>query len=253
MEEINTTVVESEETMEVAEPSVEPEESGAEVQETAEPESTGKTEADSAFAEMRRRAEEAERRAEEAERNIAEREAEAEARRKAYQNVLGDNVEDVEMQALADAYGVTVDEIQNAINEAEAEQEEEAERRKIEEERDYYKNLYQESEFKARSEADIAAIKKAFPEEAKDLNTFEDLAKTCGTFMNAEPTLTAEEAFAAYLMVKERTVPKPPKEIGEIGKTPENSGFISREEAMAMTEEEQRRNAPLILESQKRW
>ena len=102
---------------EVAEPLTE----SAENQEVAEPEQTsqettegGKTEADAAFAEMRRAKQAAERERDEAKRALAEKEANEAAKRNVFKNIAGSETADVD--ALAEALGVDADDVMASIN-----------------------------------------------------------------------------------------------------------------------------------------
>ena len=213
----------------------------------------GKSKQDAAFAEMRRGKEAAESRVAELEEQIAQMESAAKVRQEAYSRISGDEYdESIINQAIADAYGTSVEEVEAAIDRAEDEAQFAKAQAELLAERDYYKELAQQTFVEKEFAADIQEIRKAYPEESAGIENFEQLDEKIGKFRQGSD-MSAVEAFAAYLTVKARTEPKPAQEVGMVGKTPQDTTFLSREQVLAMSDAEQEANADLILRSAPHW
>ena len=244
---------------EVSEPATDVIEEANDVEESETAEQTselpeGKSKQDAAFAQMRRDNEAAQKRIAELEEQIAQTESATKAKQNAYSRISGgDEYDDAIInQAIADVYGTSVEEVEAAIEQAEEEENLAKHNAEILAERDYYKELAEQNFAEKQFAIDIQDIRKAYPEESAGIENFEQLDDKIGKYMRGTD-MTAVEAFGAYLTVKARTEPKPAQEIGKVGKTPQDTGFITREQAFAMSEAEQEANADLILKSQKHW
>lgn len=244
---------------EVSEPSTDVIEEANEVEESEPAEQTselpeGKSKQDAAFAQMRRDNEAAQKRIAELEEQIAQKDSAAKAKQNAYSRISGgDDYDDAIInQAIADAYGTSVEDVEAAIEQAEEEENLARHNAEILAERDFYKELAEQNFAEKQFAEDIREIRKVYPEESAGIENFEQLNEKIGVFLKGTD-MNAVEAFATYLTVKARTEPKPAQEIGRVGKTPEETGFITREQAFAMSEAEQEANADLILKSQKHW
>ena len=229
----------SEETPEVAEPADEPTESSEEIQETAEPDSEdGKTEADAAFAEMRRRMEAAERK-------LAEREA-ADAKREALQAAQDEAVaemsgyEDIEY-LIAESSGRSIEEVR-----------EDLEFRKEFEELKYDKEALQKELAEVKADKtiaeDLATIQKFDP----SVKSLADLPESFEAY-RLDAGLTAQQAYFAAKAEKEATEIKPAKPIGQVNQAPVEKDFYTESEVNAMTSEEKEANWEKIMASLPRW
>ena len=243
---------------EVSEPATEEieEATPSEESETAEQTSElpeGKSKQDAAFAEMRRGKETAEQRVAELEEKIAQMESAAKVRENAYSQISGDEYDEAIInQAIADAYGTSVEEVEAAIDRAEGEEKAAQYQAEILAERDYYKELAEQNFAEKQFAADIQEIRKVYPEESAGIDSFEQLDEKIGRYLKGSD-MTAVEAFGTYLTVKARTEPKPAQEIGKVGKTSQDATFLTREQVLAMSEAEQEANADLIIRSSQKW
>lgn len=230
---------ESVEEPEVAEPAAEPTETGAEETEPTEPSSeSGKTAQDAAFAEMRRRAEKAER-------ELAEHKATQKARQETMQRLTGQ--EDAELAAVADSLGMSRDELEEALQEGEESALLSMENEELKEE------LMQIRVNMAQAEA-LAAIQKIDP----TVKSLEELGQPFLHFLSAKdengaPAMTYEEAYFATQSMRNADMLTPPKPPGKAHNEPVEKTRFTRDEVMAMSEEEQERNAEKIIESSKYW
>ena len=220
------------EVQEVAEPVVE--ETGAEEQEVAEPASGGKTEADSAFAELRRRAEEAER-----------QRAEYETQNQQMIEALGlyfdgDNATDLAIAARANAKQISPEEER-------AQYEAEQMRLTMSEEN---KRLQEENlalRVEQMMSRDLSKIQEIDP----DVKSLEDLGETFANYIRAG--LSSVEAYYAVKAREAKEKVVPPKTVGKVTTTKGESSYFTPDEVEAMSDEEIDKNFDAILSSMKQW
>ncbi|MBR5316035.1 MAG: hypothetical protein IKU44_04510 [Firmicutes bacterium] len=220
------------EVQEIADPVVE--ESGEEVQEFAEPATGGRTQADSAFAELRRRAEEAER-----------QRAEYETQNKQMIEALGlyfdgDNATDLAIAARANAKQISPAE-ERAQYEAEQERMSMA---------DENKRLHEENialRVEQRMAKDLSEIQKIDP----DVKSLEDLGETFANYIRAG--LSSVDAYYAVKAREAKEKVVPPKTVGKVATSKGESSFFTREEVEAMSDEDIDKNFENIMASQKQW
>ena len=230
------------ETLEVAEPVETNEDLGEEETEIADQSSdegtSNKTSQDSAFAELRRRAEEAERRAEQFENEIADLRFVQEARANAIQQLTGE--ENAEYSAIAESLGIDVEDVMATISSAEANATLKAENERLKEQ---VSNIDRER----RLDTALATLNKLDPNLTND-----EIVKMLG--YDGVNGLTVEDG---YYAVKARSIMNsqtPPKEIGKLNNSePVDKDFISKAECDAMTPEQQRANYKLIIASMPKW
>ena len=198
---------------------------GAEEPEVAEPDV--KSDADSAFAELRRRAEAYEK------------------ENKALQEALGlyfDGETPDELVVKAHAYesGRSEEEIR-----AELESRNEFERLSAENEllRQQNEN-YQASRM---AEEDLREIQSIDP----DVKSLDDLGPNFYKYI--ERGLRGKEAYAAYKALTEMTKVIPPKAPGKVNEAPDEKDYFSPEEVDAMSEAEVDKNYDAIRKSMERW
>lgn len=214
-------------------------EEGAEELEVADPAEDGvikgPTEQDSAWAEMRRRAEEAERQAQEtAEQNQLMAEA------------LGmyfpENEDPVEMAIQARATALGVDpEIERARFEAERDKEQLAiEKEALEEQLNQIK-------VERLMEQGLSEIKRIDP----SVKELAELGTDFPTYIAAG--LTSEQAYYAVKAKEAKTKINPPKPIGRVESAPADSDFFSKEEVDAMSDDELDKNFSAIKKSMSKW
>ena len=247
---------ESANTEEVAELPEEPEDSGEKEPEAAEPESEEVEEQDSetnaAFAELRRRAEAAEREAAELKKQMEDEAAEREAMDDAIAEITGED-EDAIYKAIADAEGISIDEVKEQI---EAEVERQNLIRENEELKKQIEAIQQEA---AEAEADkaiaddLAEIRKVDPA----IKSIDDLPEGFEEYRLAElpggKQMTATQAYFAAKQMAEGTKITPPPEIGKVDEAPVQKDYFTEAEVYAMTSEEKTANADKIFESFKYW
>ncbi len=227
------------EVQEVAEPA----DTGAEVQEVAEPVVEAETEpvveefekpaekSDSAFAEYRRRAEEAER-------ELADLRAEQLARQETMKRITGS--EDGEFSAIAEAMGIDEADL---IATFEAESDAAKKDIRIQE----LENQLNEVTAEKMMQQDLAEIQKLDPD-------IKDLSELGETFLNLkEKGVDTESAYWAAKARKEATQMKPPKAPGRANVSQPEKNFFTEEEVNAMTSEQKYVNADKILASLPRW
>lgn len=239
----------SEETQEVAEPAPEATEQGVEEPEVAEQaseepdEKPGKTEADAAFAEMRRRAEEAERQKAEVEAKLADLEAKATARAAAMANMDVDEVE-----AIAEQAGISKEDVINTIKEAEAAA---AAAKDVEEKEARIKELeaeLQEVYVASAMKEDLTTIQSI----DSSVKSLEDLGEDFAAYVAAG--LSAEQAYYAIKGKEIATKPTPPEAPGKISDTaPAPKDYFTEEEVNAMTSDEKSKNWEKIMASLPHW
>lgn len=223
----------SAETPEVAEPVTDGE--SAETQEVAEPvETQGKTDADSAFAQMRRNMREAQERAEEAERRLAE----MDAREEAIRNLSGrDNAVE---SALAESLGLDYDEV---VSQLDASTESARKDMEIEELRATIDNL----EVDRRMESDLRTIQAIDP----NVKSLEELGDVYASLIEAGAT--AEAAYYAAKAKDINTRATPPKPMGKIDGTPPSKDYYTEAEVDAMSPAEQSAKWEIIKKSMTKW
>ncbi len=220
------------EVQEPAEPVVE--EPGAEEQEPAEPATEGKTEADSAFAELRRRAEEAER-----------RNAEFETQNKQMIEALGlyfdgDNATDLAIAARANAKQISPDEERARYEAEQAQLTMSEENKRLQEE-----NLALKVEqMMAKGLSEIQQID-------PNVKSLEELGESFANYIRAG--LSSVDAYYAVKAREAKEKITPPKNVGKVSTTKGESSFFTREEVEAMSDEELDKNWDAIWESQKQW
>ena len=220
------------EVQEVAEPAG----IGAEVQEVAEPVVEAETEpvieefeepgdkSDSAFAEYRRRAEEAER-------ELADLRAEQLARQETMRRITGS--EDGEFSAIAEAMGIDEADL-IATYEAESD----AAKKDL---------RIQDLENQLMMQQDLAEIQRLDP-------GIKDLSELGETFLNLkEKGVDTESAYWAAKARREATQMKPPKAPGRANISQPEKNFFTEDEVNAMTSEQKYANADKILASLPRW
>ena len=211
-----------EEEQEVAEPV---NEEGAEEPEVAEP---VKNDSDSAFAELRRRAEEAERRV-----------SELEARNAEYDETLGLFFDGDNKIAQARAYHdeVPVEQVVANMQAAREREEMQSQNESLKAEND----LLRYNQMKAQ---DLAELKE---HGITDIADVEELGEDF--FRYRANGLSASEAYDFIQMRK----PKPPKSMGKVEPSPTEKDFFTRDEVMAMSSAERFKHIDKITASMKKW
>ena len=221
---------------EVAEPAEG--EEGAEELEVAEPvveegEPSNKTAEDSAWAAMRRRAEEAE-----------ARQAEIEAQNAMMAEALGmyfegDPVE-MAIQARANATGVSP-EVERARMEAEIE------KKNTEVENANLRNELQQIKIERMMEQGLADIQQI----DANVNDITDLGEDFPKYIAAG--LSSIDAYFAVKAKEAKTKVNPPKPIGSVNSTKAESDYFTKEQVEAMSDEELEENFEAIERSLKKW
>lgn len=214
---------------------------GVEEQETAEPvseetvEPEGKTEEDAAWARMRREAEQARKDAEAAQRELAELKAKTEARESAYSRLTGND--NGEIAAIAEATGMTEDEVMAAIEEAEESAQKD---RLIEQLQEQVTSI----ESERLMQADLAELRRIDP----SLKSLEDLGDTYKNLM-ATGIVSPEEAYWAVKQKEGANHVTPPKEIGKVATGTAEKDYYSDAEIDAMSSEELTKNWKKVMAS----
>lgn len=222
------------EELEVAEPTSEEGAEELEVAEPTEPVEPQRSEADAAFAELRRRAEEAEK---------ARRETEMlnEQMREALGLYFdGETPEDLAIAARANAYGVDPE-----IERARAE----AERRSIELEtqnRTLEEQLMQIKVEKAMAEG-LRELQQIDPN-IKSLDGLDD-----AFYKYISAGLSTTDAYWAAKAKEMHETKNAPKAIGTVEAAPSSSGYFSKEEVDNMTDAEIEANLEAIKKSMSKW
>lgn len=254
----NTAVetVEAETEPEVAEP-VESSEEGSNYQEVANPESeevAQSHEDNQKFQAMRHDLEDAQRRAEEAEQRLAEMEAEQKVRQEVYSEYMDDDDEDIN-SVLAEAFGVSAEEVQARID-ARAEIERlRAENEQFRAEREAAEQAAEEARANEDLANQLADLQKNVDPSIKSLEDFENmfagLSNTPLDYLGAGMTL--EQTYWALKSEKDEKKRTPPPEVGGVKSEAAEQDYVSREDVMAMTSEERTKNWKLIRRSQEKW
>ena len=245
---------ESENTEEVAELPTESDDSGEKEPEPAEPESKPEqdSETNAAFAELRRRAEEAERKAAELEQQMLEEAAEREAREEAIAEITGED-EDAVYKAIAEAEGISIEEVKEQI---EAEVERQNLIRENESLKQQIEAIRQEA-YDAEAEKviadDLAEIKKIDP----TIKGVDDLPEGFEDFRLAPlpngKQMTATQAYFAAKQMNEGVKITPPQEIGKVNQAEPEKDYYTEAEVAAMTSEEKSANWEKIMASLSKW
>lgn len=208
-----------------AEPSETDETEGAEEPEVAE-QVTGKTDADTRFAEMRRRVEE------------------LEATNKDLEEALGNffdgDTDQKIVSANALAQGKTEEEIRDEI-------EAENEWNRLNEENEKLNNELLDIKTQTQMEHDLAEIQKVDPS-IKDLDS---LGKDYADYIRAG--LTGIQAYYATKAKQNAETATPPKEVGRVNQSSGEKDFYTREEVKAMSQAEVSKNYDVIRKSMSQW
>lgn len=210
---------------EIAEPSEADETEGAEEPEVAE-QVTGKTDADTRFAEMRRRVEE------------------LEATNKDLEDALGNffdgDVQQKIVSANALAKGKTEDEIREEI-------EAENELNRLTAENEALNDELLDIQTRTQMEHDLQDIQKIDPE-VKDLDS---LGKDFIDYIQAG--LTGVQAYYAMKSKRDAEKATPPKEVGKVNQSEGTKDFYTREEVQGMTQKEVHDHYDAIRKSMSQW
>lgn len=227
------------ETQEVAEPVEETNEDlGAEETEIADQSSeevstNNKTDADSAFAKLRREKEEIAK-------ELAEYKAEQEARNEAFAKISGGD-ENAVYQALADSYGLELEEVKATINEEHQNRLKDIRIGELE-------NEVAQVRAEKQMAQELAELQKIDPT-IKSLN---DLGEQLPAYIKAG--LTARQAYFAIKSEESMTKPQAPKAIGKLNTNePAEKEYFTEAEVDAMTPSEQEANWKKIMNSFARW
>lgn len=210
---------------EFAEPIEADETEGAEEPELAE-QVTGKTDADTRFAEMRRRVEELEATNEELEEALG--------------NYFDGDTQQKIIAANAFAQGKTEDEIREEI-------EAENEWNRLTEENEQLNNELLDIRTRTQMEHDLAEIQKVDPE-VKDLDS---LGEDFIDYISAG--LTGIQAYYAMKAKQNAEKASPPKEVGKVNQSAGPKDFYTREEVEGMSQEEVHKNYDAIRKSMSHW
>lgn len=246
--------VETETDQEVVEPDESPEE-GSNYPEVAEPESeeevTEQSHEDNArFQEFRHRMEEAERRAEEAERRANELEAAQAVRDEVYSEYLDDEDEDID-SILADALGISSEELQARIEERAEIERLKAENEQFRAEREEAMQKAQEARENEELTNQLAAVNKIDPS-IKNVLDFEEkfagLSQTPSDYL--ERGLTLEQTYWALKAEQDAHKRTPPPEVGGVKTEQTEKPFFTKDDVMAMTPEERTKNWKAIRAAQ---
>lgn len=242
----NTAYAESAEMGEVAgSPVDEFDESSADIPDVANQDSTeevepeGKTDADAAFAELRRRAEEAERAQAEAQAELERMQARADAREAAMENM---DVDDID--AIAEQAGISREEVIAAIDREEAAAQAEIEARRKDERISELESQLDDVSAEKRMQEDLALLQKIDP----NLKTLDDLGEDYAAYIGAG--LSAEQAYYAIRGKELTTQATPAQAPGKIenSEPPQKTRF-TESEIDAMSSEELKKNWEAVLNS----
>lgn len=234
----------SAEMTEVADPSEEPietDETGEEDLEVAEPESydvsedTERTEADAAFAEMRRAREAAERKAAEAEAALEELRMQQTARQSAYSRLTG-REEGGDIAALAELTGMSEDEIISEMEAAEIDAQKDL---RI----DQLEKQVMDIQTERMMQEGLAKIQKLDP----TISSLRDLPPEFGSYIAAG--LSEEDAYWAIKAKEAASKAKPPKAMGKVAAGTAEKEKFTEAEIDAMSSDQLRSNWKKIFSS----
>ena len=234
--------VETETDQEVVEPDESPEE-GSNYPEVAEPESeeevTEQSHEDNArFQEYRHRAEDAERRAEEIQRELDELKAAQSVREEVFSEYLDDDDEDID-EILAEALGVSTDELEARIAERAEIERLKAENEQFRAEREEALQREMEARENEALTNQLAAVNKIDPS-IKNVLDFEErfagLSHTPSDYL--EKGFTLEQTYWALKAEQDAHKRTPPPEVGGVKTETTEKPFYTKDDVMAMTPEE---------------
>jgi len=235
MSDFESTSVETTEVAELSE-----EETGVEEQETADPVSeseeptSGRTEEDAAWARMRRESEQARRDAEAAQRELAELRASYEARESAFSRLTGD--EDGDIAAIAEATGMTEDEVRAEIEAAEEAAQKDLRIQQLEEQ-------VTSIEAERLMQADLEAIRRIDP----SLKSLDDLGQGYVDYVSAG--LDPVRAYWAVKAEENANIATPPKDVGRVSTGSAEKDYYTDAEIDAMSSEQLSKNWKKIMAS----
>lgn len=255
MELENTAVesVEVETDQEVAEPDESPEE-GSNYQEVAEPESEDVSEVQShednaKFQEYRHKLEEAEREREEMRMQLEELQAQQKVRDEVYAE-YSDDEEDYE-SIVADALGVSSEELKARIEERAELERLRIENEKFKAEKDealQREREARESEALANQLAELQKIDPSIKTVLDFENKFQGLSHEPIEYL--EKGLTLEQTYWALKSEQDAHKRTPPPEVGGVKSEQTEKPYFTKEDVMAMTPEERAKNWKAIREAQ---
>lgn len=254
LENTATEVVETETDQEVVEPDESPEE-GSNYEEVAEPQSeeevTGQSHEDNAkFQEFRHRMEEAERKAEELQRQIDEMEEAEKVRNEVYQEYMDDDDVDID-SIIADAYGISTEEVKARIEEKARIERLEAENAQFRAEKEEAERREQEARENEALTTQLAEVNKIDPS-IKNVLDFEE--KFAGLSHTPEDYLrkglTLSETYWALKAEQDAHKRTPPPEVGGVKNEQTEKPFYTKDDVMAMTPEERTKHWKAIREAQ---
>lgn len=239
------------ESVEMAEVAEQPDETGVEDQEVAAPEveaeepetepeveeSEGKSDADAAFAQMRRENEHYQAELEAAREELDElraAQAQSEARSEAISKLTG--TENGEIAALAEVTGMSEDEI---IAEMEAAEESAQKELKIQQLEERLNSV----EAERLMQEDLAALRKIDP----SIGSLSDLGDDFVEYMQAG--LSPESAYWAIKAKEQANHATPPKEMGKVSTGSAEKDYFTEAEIDAMTPEQREKNWKKIINS----
>lgn len=200
--------------------------------------SDAKTDADTAFAAIRRAKEAAERDAAEAKAKLAEYEAMSEARKETMKRLTG--VENGEIQAIAETVGLEPEDILATIS-----AQEDVAKKDL-----YIKSLEKQvAEVTAEKQfqEDLIEIQKIDPSVEKLF----DLGETFVALR--EKGVDAKSAYWAAKAEKDATKMQPAPDVGKVNATAPEKDFYTESEVDAMTPAQQRANYKKIIKSMEKW
>jgi len=255
LENAATDVVETETDQEVVEPDESPEE-GSNYPEVANPESEGEVveeqshEDNAKFQEYRHKMEEIQRERDEVQRELDELKAAQAVRDEVYSEYLEDDDEDID-SILADALGITTEELNARIEERAEIERLKAENEKFKAERAEALQREQEARENEALTQQLAEVNKIDPS-IKNVLDFEEkfagLSQTPSDYLDKGMSLVQTYwALKSELDAHKRT---PPPEVGGVKNEPTEQEFYSKEDVMAMTPEERTRKWKQIRASQ---
>lgn len=234
--ELDTLVPQTEEVgveeTEIANQSEEAENSGVEEQKVTVP---VRTEQDAAFAQMRRNNEELQRQL-----------AEAQRQSKEYEDALGLFFDGEDKALQAQAYYN-----QRPVEDIRAEHQMQAQLEELQTKNQNLEQQLLEQQAQAQMEADLAEIQKLHPE----VKSIGELGEEFLAFrFNKMGEVGAEQAFQMMMAYKASTTPKKPPIIGSVStqEKPQND-YFTRDEVLAMSPEEVKKNYDIIRQSQSKW
>lgn len=254
LENTATEVVETETEPEVVEPAESPEE-GSNYQEVANPESEEEVaeqshEDNAKFQEYRHRLEEAEKEREQIRQELEELKAQQQVRDEVYAEYLDDDDEDIN-DVLADALGVTSEELTARIEQKAYIERLEAENERFKAEKEEALQREQEARENEALANQLAAVQKFDPTIKNVLDfeeKFEGLSHTPTDYL--EKGFTLEQTYWALKSEQDAHKRTPPPEAGGVKGEQTEKPFYSKEDVMAMTPEERTKNWKAIREAQ---